>query len=49
MTTFEWLNFIIQVQAVALLDGFAFEGENEKTSLCLMLGHPWKNFMGTDY
>jgi hypothetical protein len=41
MTTFEWLNPIIQVQV-----GFAFEGENEKINSCLMLGHPWKNAHG---
>jgi hypothetical protein len=46
MTTFEWLNLIIQAQAIALVDGFAFEGENEKISSCLMLGHPWKNVHG---
>ncbi len=30
MTTFEWLNLIIQAQSLALVDEFVFEGENEK-------------------
>jgi hypothetical protein len=38
MTTFEWLNPIIQVQTIALLDGVAFEGENEKIQFMFDVG-----------
>ncbi len=33
MTNFEWLNPFFQVKAIALVDGFAFEGEEEKTNM----------------
>jgi hypothetical protein len=33
MTNFEWLNPIFQVKAIALVDGFAFEGEKEETNM----------------
>ncbi len=33
MTNFEWLNPIIQAQVIAPIDGFAFNGENEKTNM----------------